>query len=315
MKNAVVLGVGGRFGRNAAQSLIDHGWQVAGIARSEASASCVPQVTPVIGDVCDVDFLTKACAGADVIVQAANPPYQDWTEKLAHLNAAAISAALANGSKIVMPQNVYVYPVAGGTWTESTPHTAQHNLARLRQDMEDLYKQASAEHGLRSIFLRMGDFIDGPKHRPSGNWFENHITAKVADGVFTYPGPMNRKHSWSYLPDAAKAMAALLDDDVQTNGHLEIVFPGWTLTGAELKQAIETALGRRMKRRSMPWMAMRIIALWSAPLKNVVSLKYLWDVEHRLVSNVFETAVPRFETSNPAEVFQGRWTYLKEWVS
>ena len=306
-RTALIVGVAGRFGRQCALALQDAGWTVRGLARSAEKAACIPGVVPIVGDVMDAVVLQKAATGVDVIVQAANPPYQLWKDQLLALNRGVIDAALAVDAAVVVPQNVYVFPQVGGAWSETTPRTASHELAVLRTTMENAYRTAAQDRGLNVIALRMGDFIDGPTHRPSGNWFENHITKAVTDRVFTYPGPMDQNHAWAYLPDAARAVAQLLEQNAHLQGHIDINFPGWTLTGAHMQAAIESAIGHALKTKKMPWPIMKIIALWSPPLRNVVSLRYLWDVPHHLTSERFNSILTAFKHSDPRDVFIGRW--------
>lgn len=308
-KTALVVGVAGRFGRQCAQALRDANWDVRGLARTEAKAGCISGVIPFVGDVTDSAVLVKAAQGVDVIIQAANPPYQFWEEQLYPMNQAVIEAALAVGATVVVPQNVYVFPQSGGVWSETTSRTASHRLAILRIQMEDAYRQTAQDRGLTVLALRMGDFIDGPTHRPSGNWFENHITKSVEDGVFTYPGPMDQSHAWAYLPDAARALAELLDlkSPRHIQGHVDLNFPGWTMTGQQLKEEIEATLDHPLELKKMPWHFMKIIALWSPPLRNVVSLRYLWNISHGLDPDNFYKILPDFNHSKAREVFRGRW--------
>lgn len=306
-KTVLIVGVAGRFGRQSALAMRDAGWHVRGFARSAEKASCIEGVEPCVGDIMDPVSLRKAAAGVDVIVQAANPPYQLWNTQLVKMNQAVIDVAVSVEATVVVPKNVYIFGKKGGVWSEDTPHVASHALAEIRMAMEAAYKKAAVDHDLPVLALRMGDFIDGPKHRPSGNWFEDHITKAVMTGDFTYPGPMDRDHAWAYLPDAARAVVDILNVPNAVVGHLDINFPGWVLTGTSMKAAIEHAVGKPLKRKEMPWVPMHVIALWSAPLRNVVSLRYLWNVPHRLSSNRFDRLMPNFEYTDPKEAFTNRW--------
>ena len=306
-KTVLIVGVAGRFGRQCASAMRDAGWHVRGFARTTEKANCIDGVEPYVGDIMDPTALGNAADGADVIVQAANPPYQLWKTLLLEMNQAVIDVAINVGATVVVPQNVYIFGKKGGVWKEDAPHVGSNALARIRMTMEAAYKKAAIDHGLPILAFRMGDFIDGPDHRPSGNWFENHITKAVATGDFTYPGPMDRDHAWAYLPDAARAIVDILNTPNAVVGHLDLNFPGWVLTGASMKTAIEHAVGKPMKRKKMPWVPMNVIALWSAPLRNVVSLRYLWNVPHRLGTDRFDHLLPHFEATDPTEAFTNRW--------
>jgi hypothetical protein len=50
-----------------------------------------------------------------------------------------------------------------------------------------------------------------------------------------------------------------------------------------MKAAVETAAGRPLRLRRLPWWAMRLIAPFQPMMRALLEMKYLWDVPHRLV--------------------------------
>jgi nucleoside-diphosphate-sugar epimerase len=103
-----------------------------------------------------------------------------------------------------------------------------------------------------------------------------------------YPGPMDVPHAWAYLPDLARAFVAVAErGDCQ--GFERLHFAGYTLTGTQMLDAIDTAaaaLGIRpaggFKRGGMPWGVIRLGGLFVPIWREVAEMSYLWRVPHAL---------------------------------
>jgi nucleoside-diphosphate-sugar epimerase len=212
-RTALVLGAHGRFGGHVATALESAGWEVRRFDRR-------------------TDRLPDAAMGADLIVNGWNPPYPDWAATLPGLIDQVITAGRASGATILQACNVYVYGEgAPEVLTPRTPHRATNPLGRLRIDMETRL----SESGVPVILLRAGDFIDTAA---SGNWFDRVIAKDATKGLFSYPGNAEIPHAWAYLPDLAAAAAVLADARESLPKVCEVLFPGHTLTGRELCDAL-----------------------------------------------------------------------------
>lgn len=256
-QTVLVLGATGRFGRNAASAFRNAGWTVRRFDRK-------------------TDVLKQAARGADVIVNAWNPPYPEWRQVLPNLHKSVIEAATKTGATVIIPGNVYVFGAdAPGPWSGETPHLAQNPLGRVRIEMEEAYRSSA----VRTIILRAGDFIDTCA---SGNWFDQILIKSLSRGRLTYPGNPNVAHSWAYLPDLAKTAVALAEIRDILPRFCDVPYPGYTLTGAELAQGLSRVTGRQVSVRPMNWWPIRLARpIWPlAP--HLVEMRYLWDLPHSL---------------------------------
>lgn len=268
-KTVLILGASGRFGQRAQCSFSWAGWDVRRFDRK-------------------ADSLPDAAWGADLIINAWHPAYPDWARDVPVLTQRVIETAKDTGATVLVPGNLYPYGnQMPELLSERTPHRATNPLGRIRIEMEQAYRDA----GVRTILLRTGDFIDT---RPSGNWFDQIITAKAAKGIITYPGNPDIPHSWAFLPDITD-MAAVLAEDLGALDHFtEICMPGYTLTGHELAHAIAATTGRTQKLRRMSWLPIKLARpVWrlAAPL---LEMRYLWDTPHQLTSHKLDDLLPGF---------------------
>lgn len=272
-QTALILGPNGKFGRNAAEAFEHAGWTVHRFDRAR-------------------DDLMLAAQQADVIVMGWNPAgYEKWDAELLPMHERAVAAAKASGATIILPGNVYVFgPDAPRGWGADTPHLAQNPLARLRMQVEAMYRDA----GVQTILLRAGDFIDT---KASGNWFDMFITAKVRKGHITYPGDLDTPHSWAYLPDMARAAVMLAGRRDSLARFEDVPFPGYTLTGRDLAEGLTEALGHEVEARRLSWLKFQLARPFMPLLKGVFEMRYLWDLPQHLDARKFTALCPEFRAT------------------
>jgi nucleoside-diphosphate-sugar epimerase len=111
----------------------------------------------------------------------------------------------------------------------------------------------------------------------------------------TYPGALGVSHAWAYLPDLAQALIRLMQLDDQQASKLaafEVVhFAGHGLVRADaMPRAVALALGHPdMRITGLPWWLMRALAPVVPFFRELVEMRYLWQVpllldNHKLVS-------------------------------
>ncbi|HEU0222051.1 MAG TPA: NAD(P)H-binding protein [Paracoccaceae bacterium] len=283
--HVLILGANGRFGRHASAAFLAAGWRVTALVRPGRAE---PAPHRLLADATDAEALTRAAQGADLIVNALNPPYPDWAREVPRLTRAVIQAARATGATVLLPGNVYNFgSTMPATLTAATEQAADTAKGAIRRTMERTY----AASGVRTILLRAGDFID---IAVSGNWFESHIAKRARDGVVIYPGPLDRLHAWAFLPDLARAAVALAERRDALAPFADIPFPGHAVTGAGLVAAMEEVLGQRLRVRRFPWTLVALLSPFSPMPREVREMRYLWEVPHRLDGTAFATLVPDF---------------------
>ncbi|MEM7214071.1 MAG: NAD(P)H-binding protein [Pseudomonadota bacterium] len=288
----IVLGASGRFGRAAVRAFINEGWEVSAFVRRPPNEAFGDGVTVVTGDAFDSVSLAEACQSHAVIINAINPLYKNWERDVPVLTSNVIAAAKSTLATVMIPGNIYNYGnKLPSVLDENTEWLPSVRKGRLRIEMENTYRGA-AEDGLRTIVLRGGDFMEG---KATGNWFEDHIANKVHQDRITYPGPMDLRHAWAYLPDMAKAMAQLAEFRGKFQSFEEFNYEGYNLTGNELVIAIERVMGSKLKRRQFPWFIVHLASIFSKQIREVREMRYLWQRAHSMDGAKLKRALPDFE--------------------
>jgi len=283
---ALVVGITGAVGGAIGAALAAHGWHLRALHRDPARATAAvgtAGVEWVRGDAMNAADVARAARGVDIIVHAVNPPgYRNWRGLAIPMLRNTIDAARIAGARILFPGNVYNFgPDAWPVVSEHSPQNPRTRKGRIRVEMERMLADAAGS-GARSVVVRAGDFF-GPKSASA--WFSRALVkpGKPVRSI-TYPGRHDAGHAWAYLPDLAETFACIADREGELDEFTTFHFGGHYLEpGIEMAQAIRRACGRAdIPVRRMPWTAVRLIGLFHETFRELMEMRYLWDVTLRL---------------------------------
>ncbi|HET7723217.1 MAG TPA: NAD-dependent epimerase/dehydratase family protein [Propionibacteriaceae bacterium] len=191
---------------------------VAGASRRAISAAS-SSVTAATVDAGDAGALAGLAAGADVLVNAVNPPYTDWDAKWPPMASAFLAAAERSGAALVTIGNLYPYGHPTSPITEATPETPNGHKGRVRQAM---WRDAQARHQagrIRAAELRAADYF-GPGVTKGMSYLNQYAILPAMRGRTArhIMGVVDAPHAWTYVRDigrlAAAVVASVADDDV-----------------------------------------------------------------------------------------------------
>ena len=281
--SVLILGANGRLGAAATKAFADAGWRVLAQAR-RTPASLPPGARHIAIDLADTAGLTAAAAGASAVVHAINPPYTRWATDLLPLANQGMDVAQRLDALFMLPGNVYNFGAGmPPLLVEDTPEQPTARKGRLRCDLEAAMA-ARADRGLRSVVIRAGDFFGAG----TGTWFDLVMLKSMAQGKLVYPGPMDVPHAWAWLPDLARVFVGVANARTD-QAVMRLHYPGYTLTGTELLDAVTraaTALGLApsmgFRRSGMPWGVIRLGGLVVPMWREIAEMAYLWQVPHAL---------------------------------
>ena len=279
-RTVLVLGANGKSGGHAASAFEAAGWDVRRFDRK-------------------ADDMNMVAAGADVIFNGLNPPnYEGWATAIPAITRQVIAAAESSGATVIVPGNVYVFGRSGGAWNEGSAHDAHTRKGTIRAAMEATYRSA-AERGVQTLVLRAGDFFDDGA---SGSWLDLMVLKGLSSGSITYPGRMDAEHSWAYVPDFARAAVALAERRETLQRFEDIPFEGFTLTGHALRALVERTTGP-LKLKSVPWFAMRLAYPFWRLGRELLEMRYLWDMAHSLDGTKLRALLPDFAMTSADDAF------------
>jgi len=299
-KIALVLGATGSFGSVMAAELLANGWQVRALQRNPAAArAALPDlgVKWIAGDAMHAEDVAKAAEGVQLIVHAVNPPkYQNWRELALPMLDHSIAAARRESARILLPGVVYNYaPDAGSAVDEDYAQQPATRKGQVRVEMEQHLKAS----GVRTLILRAGDYFGG---RGANAWFQYIFKAGKPLRSMMYPGPHDIAHDWAYLPDMTRAAALILarEDELQTFERFH--FSSYRLTGKAFIDTVR-AVSRnpRLPVKRLPWLVIRIAALFASLPRELLEMRYLWQKPLLLDDRRLQAFLGGFEAT-PIEV-------------
>ncbi|GAB7188844.1 NAD-dependent epimerase/dehydratase family protein [Kitasatospora sp. Ki12] len=207
----------GPAGAATARLLAEQGHEVRVVTRTggPAGQQSVEGVDHLALDASDPAALSRAAQGAAAIHGCAAPPLPQWADRWPALASALCAAAEDSGAVLVMLGNLYGYgPQADPSrpLTEDLPLAATGPKGRVRAAA---WEQALALHEagrIRAVEVRASDFF-GPGVTDSG-----HLSARVMPNLLkgrpvATLGDPDAPHSWTYLPDVARALAEVAGDE------------------------------------------------------------------------------------------------------
>ena len=204
-----ILGINGNVGKLLAAELTQKGIKVRGVSRRPFLGNW----EHVAADVLNLEQLTTAVAGSEVVYLAVGLEYtiKIWQRDWLVLMQNTIEACRRTNATLIFIDNVYMYGRVEGAMTETTPMHPSSEKGKVRAAVAALLLKAFDDKILRGCIARAADFY-GPDCDKSGlnmMVFERFAAKKSAQWL----GKADKKHSFTYVPDMAKALAMLGTDD------------------------------------------------------------------------------------------------------
>jgi nucleoside-diphosphate-sugar epimerase len=266
----VIFGTG-PVGCWAARALLERGSAVRAVNRSGKRPALLPaEVDLRAADLSDDRLATGAAAGASVVVQALNPPYQSWHAAFPPLQKAAMTAAERHGARYVSVENLYMYDTTAPI-REDSPLAPRSRKGELRWRMGEEVMNAHVSGRLRATQLRSADYY-GPGVTGSA-WGERVFGPLVAGKPAQLMGSLDVPHAVAYIEDVGRAVAELATRD-EALGRVWIAPHAPARTQREMVALAAAAAGVAPAASTMgPWM-MRLGGLFIPVAREMVEMLY-----------------------------------------
>ena len=132
----VIFGTG-PLAQATMRALLKRGKTVRMVNRSgKRPADVTASVEIVGGDAYSADFTRSVTKDATVAYQCAQPEYHEWVTKFPPLQAAILEGVAANGAKLIVGENLYMYGDTNGQpICEEMPYAAKTRKGKVRAEM------------------------------------------------------------------------------------------------------------------------------------------------------------------------------------
>lgn len=276
MARHVVVGKG-PIGSTLAQQLADAGHDVLVLSRSGGPAARTTAAGGSIehraADATDAAALTRAAQGAAALHNCVNPPYHRWTTDWPPVASALIAAAEATGAVLVVAGNLYGYGRGTQLMREDSPLATTETKGAVRAAMWHELERRHRAGTLRATEVRGSDYL-GPGAQAHAHAGPRMLEPLLA-GKPLYPiGSADTPHSWTYLPDFARALAAATTTEAAWGRPWHVPSPE-PLTYREVAARFATAAGAPAPRtRTIPLAVVRAVGRVNPMMREIHAMGY-----------------------------------------
>ena len=285
MARHLVVGAG-PVGSHTALLLADAGHDVRLVTRS-GGGPAHPLIERVAFDASDPAAMATAAAGAAAVYNCANPAYHRWVSDWPPIATALLDAAAAYDAVLVTMSNLYGYGPVDAPMTEDTPLAATGVKGRVRAQM---WEQALAAHEagrVRVTEARASDFF-GPG--VVGSHLGERVVPRLLAGKgIRVIGDPDQPHSWTYVPDVARTLVTLANDERAWGRAWHVPSPPPLTQREAITRLCEAAGVPAVSVGAMPAWALRAAGLVVPMLRELREVTYQFEAPFVLDSSRAES--------------------------
>ena len=282
-----ILGANGTIGSELAKELPKYTNKIRLVSRHPKKVNETDELFPA--DLSDPSIVDKAIEGSEVVYLLVGFDYsiKVWREKWPKLMRATIEACKKYNAKLVFFDNVYLYDEkAIPHMTEESPINPPSKKGEVRREIADMLMNEIKSGRLNALIARAADFY-GPNNEKSfliELVYKNLKKGKKPNWFID----ADKKHSFTYTPDAAKATALLgnTPDAYNQVWHLPTDKNG--LTGREMAALFMKEMKVESKISALPMWMIRLVGLFIPFMREMPEMLYQYDRDYFFDSGKFE---------------------------
>lgn len=308
----VIFGTG-PLGIATMNALRKRGKKIRLVNRSGRRPADAPAEVEVAGgDAHQSDFTRRVTQGAAVVYQCAQPEYHRWVTEFPALQAAILEGTVANGAKLIVGENLYMYGDTNGLPIhEGLPYSAHTRKGKVRAQMTEALLEAHRSGEARVAMARGSDFY-GPGVLGSTLGERTFIPALQGKAA-EVTGALDQPHTYTYIQDFGEAMA-ILGEREQALGQAWHVPNAPTLTHRQLLGIFFQLAGKPAKFTVMGTLMMRLGGLFIPEARETVEMMYEFTKPFVVDSTKFSKAFGNIATPHE-EAVQATLEWYQKWMA
>lgn len=284
----VILGAGA-VGRSILDELVRRGESVRVVNRSGNLKDVPVGVEVKAADLYDPAQVREVTRGAQVVYQAAVPPYHEVATKFPSFQRSILEGLTGSDAKLVIVENLYMYGSTNGApMTEETPHNAHTRKGRARKEASQAAFEAHRTRKVRVTSARGSDYF-GPWGTDSSTTFGSRQLYPLLQGkTIQMIGKTDIPHTHTYLKDFGRALVVLGERDEADGRAWHVPNDQPRITQGEMLKMFAEEAGLKFKMTSVGAGMLRFAGFFSPPAKELVEMMYEFDQPFIVDSSKFE---------------------------
>ena len=282
-----ILGAGGTIGTNLAKSLKDYTQYIRVVSRNPRKVNLTD--TLLAADLTKRAEVDTAVAGSEIVYLTVGFEYQTsvWRAVWPPLMRDVVDACEKHRAKLVFFDNVYAYgPESIPHMTEDSPVAPISEKGKIRAEVVRTLLTAVDKGRIHALIARSADFYGpntGGKSVLMQTVFENLRHKKAA----VWLGRVDKKHSFTFTPDAARGTALLGNTPDAFNQTWHLPTDGDALTARGWVELFARELNARAKVRAIPAWMIRALGLFVPLMRELGEMVYQYDRDYVFDSSKF----------------------------
>jgi nucleoside-diphosphate-sugar epimerase len=282
-----ILGSGGAIGIPLAKELKNFTNQIRLVSRNPKKVNDTDELLPI--DVNNLNQINKAIAGSEVVYVTIGFKYdlRIWQRTWPLFMQEVINTCKKYNTKLVFFDNVYMYPKSAIPFmTEDSPIQPPSRKGEIRSQLHKMIMDEVGKNNLTALIARAADFY-GPGKINSALTImvaENLLKGKKAQAL----GDINKIHTYTFTPDAARATAILGNTDNAYGQVWHVPTTKEKLTTMQWIEMIAKELNTEAKVQKVPAWMLHILGLFIPIMREFPEMLYQYEQDYIFDSSKFE---------------------------
>jgi len=281
-----ILGAGGVISNDLAKEIKKFDSKVRLVSRNPRKINTDDEL--VNADLLNPKQTIDAVKGSDVVYLTAGIKYNTkvWQTDWHQIMSNVINACKEHNSKLVFFDNVYMYGLVDGWMTEETPVNPSSKKGEVRAKIADMLINEYKSGNLTALIARSADFYGG---KALNTFILPMVFKKLARNEKASWLVNDRvKHSFTFTPDASKALALLANTETAYNQVWHLPTDSHPLTGEQFIHLIAKECGVRAKYSVLSNWMMWLGGVFNPLAKESIELLYQYQYHYLFDSTKFE---------------------------
>jgi len=305
-----IIGSGGTIGLPLAKELAKYTDKIRLVSRNPKKVNDTDEIFPL--DVSDLSGINHAIAGSEVVYVTIGFEYRlkVWRKTWPPFTEAVINACKAHNAKLVFFDNVYMYAKSAiPHMTEDSTWQPPSKKGEIRKRLDEMILHEVENKNLTAMIVRSADFYGSDINKSVfGQTVVTNLMKGKSAQVF---GNIDKIHTYTFTPDAAKATALLGNTPDAYNQIWHLPTTNEKLTNRQWIELVANELMVKPRIQKIPIFMLYLLGVFIPLLKEIPEMMYQNELDYFFDSSKFENRFS-IKATDPKDGVKMMIDYLKE---